>query len=346
MTILNFGNWRVVINRKSDIMSDKISIIIPTYNAERTIARCVNSIQEQTYSDLEIIIVNDGSKDSTERIVHLLKKNDERIKLITIPNGGVSHARNVGIENATGDYITFVDSDDYIDSDMYECLLEVAKEYDVKIVHCSYKNVSENEKINSVVGDTGKIITQNHDEAMSCILEGKLFAGGLWNKLFDVELFDEIRLEENIKFNEDVLANYQLFDKVGKSVFIDRAFYNYVAMESSSTHAANSVEKEEQCLFVSEKMCKFSEGKSYKYISERRVSSNLLQVYRAYIFSKQSQENKKRIMSRILEYKARGFYNNRREKTLYVSYRYFPCLFKLAFGIYDKVRIKKLDPNL
>jgi len=146
MTILNFGNWRVVINRKSDIMSDKISIIIPTYNAERTIARCVNSIQEQTYSDLEIIIVNDGSKDSTERIVHLLKKNDERIKLITIPNGGVSHARNVGIENATGDYITFVDSDDYIDSDMYECLLEVAKEYDVKIVHCSYKNVSENEK--------------------------------------------------------------------------------------------------------------------------------------------------------------------------------------------------------
>lgn len=118
---------------------DKISVIVPAYNCQDTIERCINSIQKQTFNNLEIIIVNDGSSDNTEAKIKELQDKDGRIIAISIPNGGVSHARNTGIDKASGDYITFVDSDDYIDEEMYECLYNLIKEYNVQIAHCSYK---------------------------------------------------------------------------------------------------------------------------------------------------------------------------------------------------------------
>ena len=115
-------------------MSPKISVIVPAYNAEKTIERCLKSILKQTYHNLEVIVVNDGSKDSTELILSRIEKNDVRVHLITIENGGVSHARNVGIDNASGEYITFVDSDDYIDEEMYTSLMELIQKYDIGII--------------------------------------------------------------------------------------------------------------------------------------------------------------------------------------------------------------------
>ena len=99
-------------------MTGLISVIVPAYNAEKTIEKCINSISCQTYENLEIIVINDGSKDTTEEIVSKLAKTDNRIKLITIPNGGVSHARNTGLEYVTGDFVTFADADDTIESGM------------------------------------------------------------------------------------------------------------------------------------------------------------------------------------------------------------------------------------
>ncbi len=324
----------------------KISVIIPAYNAEQTIERCISSIQNQTHKNLEIIVVNDGSTDSTEDIVKYLQLCDERIKLISIPNGGVSHARNVGIYNATGDYIAFVDSDDYIDSDMYECLIDIAKKYNIKISHCSYKNVDENNNIFSIVGNTGNIIELTHDEAMSCILSGNIFSGGLCNKLYASELFIDVRLAEKIKYNEDVLTNFYLFDKVEKSVFIDKSFYNYVAYESSSTHSANALLSCQQLLFVSKEMQRLSKGKTYENSSKNRVATCLLNLYRSYIFSgKINKIEKKKVMLEILEYKSQGFYKSNREKILLFLYRYFPIVFKTFFGFYDKIRVKKLDPK-
>ncbi|RGS75650.1 glycosyltransferase family 2 protein [Ruminococcus bromii] len=95
-------------------MNSVISVIVPTYNSEKTIERCLLSILKQTYENLEVIVVNDGSSDSTETICEKMASCDSRLKVITIKNGGVSHARNIGIDNAKGDYITFVDSDDNI----------------------------------------------------------------------------------------------------------------------------------------------------------------------------------------------------------------------------------------
>lgn len=328
-------------------MSEKISIIIPAYNSESTIRRCVDSIRNQTYRNLEIIVVNDGSTDSTSEVVNEINNTDSRVKLISIPNGGVSHARNVGIENATGDYITFVDSDDFIDSGMYEKLVQIIKKYSVKIAHCSYKNVNESGVVLSVVGNKGKIVKQSHDEAMSCLLSGNLFAGGLCNKIYDITLFSDVRLDETIKFNEDVLANYCLFDKVEASVYIDEAFYNYVEVESSSTHSADYVMSGNQSLYVSKKMLELSTGKNYEEIAKNRVAVCTLGLYRAYIFSDDFSlnEEKKNIMTDIMSYKKQGFYHSKKEKTLVFLYKYVPHLFRGLFRLYDKIRVKKLDPE-
>lgn len=221
-------------------MSQTISVVIPAYNAKSTIERCVKSVLNQSYENLEVIVVNDGSSDSTETICEKMASCDSRLKVITIKNSGVSHARNIGIDNAKGDYITFVDSDDYIDKEMYKNLMDLF-DTNVDIVHCSYKNVDESGNILSVVGSKSKQIKMNHDEGMECLLAGKYFAGGLWNKIYRAKLFSNVRLKEDIKFNEDVLANYYLFDNANNTVYSDEPFYNYVACDDSSTHSANAL---------------------------------------------------------------------------------------------------------
>ncbi len=323
-----------------------ISVIIPTYNSEFTIEKCISSIQNQTYENLEIIIINDGSTDSTKEIVLKLQKNDNRIKIYNIPNGGVSHARNVGIDNATGNFVAFVDSDDYIDADMYECLINIIKKYDVKIAHCSYKNVDDKGNIISIVGGSGKIINQDHDTAITYLISGNLFAGGMCNKLYSKDLFEAQRLNESIKYNEDVLMNYYLFSMVNKSVYIDKAFYNYVVVVNSSTHSGDGVIASEQCLLVAEEIYQCSIGKTYENIAELRMAKILLNLYGAYIFLKKEKNDKNvETMKRILEFKSRGFYNSSRDKILIFFYRRLPNLFRIIFKLYDKIRVKKLDPK-
>lgn len=319
---------------------DKISVIVPAYNCQDTIEHCINSIQNQTYKDLEIIIVNDGSTDNTEQIISDLQSVDNRIKVFTIPNGGVSHARNTGIDNATGDYITFVDSDDYIDTKMYETLYSLIKEYNVKIAHCSYKNVDG--KAIVPVGDTGKITVQNHDEALKCLLSGRLFIGGLCNKLYNRILFNNIHLEESIKFNEDILANYYLFDKVEESVYIDRAFYSYVANETSATHTISSVVSRENVVMVARIIEKESIGKPYHIYAEKKLAYTLLDLYRAYLLNKDKSQKKEELKRELKDYKL--VYKSKNEKTTYYLAMYFPHICVFTYKIYDRIRVKKLDP--
>lgn len=321
---------------------DKISVVVPAYNCQDTIERCIKSIQNQTYNNLEIIVVNDGSTDKTETLLCKMQDEDDRIKVISIPNGGVSHARNTGIDNATGDYITFVDSDDYIDEEMYETLHNLLKKYDVKLVHCSYKNVNGKSIIS--VGNTGKITLQDHDEAMKCLLSGRLFSGGNWNKLYDKLLFSNIRFNEDIWINEDVLANFELFDLVDKSVFIDKSYYSYVVNCESATHSMKTNEGSEQVVYVAERMSEMSNGKSYKAEADYRLAYRLLGLYRAYILSNNPEERDKR-------YKVKGKIKqikkvfSIKDKINYYLLITTPYLYRIAFKIYDKKRVKQLDPT-
>ena len=328
-------------------MSPKISVIVPAYNAEKTIERCLKSILKQTYHNLEVIVVNDGSKDSTELILSRIEKNDVRVHLITIENGGVSHARNVGIDNASGEYITFVDSDDYIDEEMYTSLMELIQKYDVKIAHCSYCNDDSDGNVISAVGGQGKIVVQNHDEAICCLLDGKLFAGGLWNKMFEASLFCGCRLDETISHNEDILMNFLLFDQVDSSLYYDKPFYHYVAASNSSTHSANGLEARKQWLYVSRKILELSEGKSYKSKAEQKLAYSLLGVYRESIFydQKPDADIMKNLADEIDYYMRNGYLSRRNDRIQYWMLKHFPMIFVKSYSVYDILRKKKLDPE-
>ena len=145
-----------------------LSVIVPVYNGEKYIKDCLESIINQTYKDLQIIVVNDGSTDNTEAIVGEIADKDSRVQLINKENGGVSSARNVGLEYVNKDCITFVDDDDTLDLDMYEILMKYAEYNEYDIVHCGYKRI--NDETVKLVNGTNNIIKQTKNEALECIV--------------------------------------------------------------------------------------------------------------------------------------------------------------------------------
>lgn len=327
--------------------SKKISVVIPSYNSSATIERCLNSILNQTYENLEILVINDGSNDDSVEKIEKMQKQDNRIKLITIPNGGVSHARNVGIEESTGDYITFVDSDDYISEEMYEILMNIIFKYNVKIAHCSYRNVDSKGNIINAVGDKDRVIPQNHDDALECLISGKYFCTAVWNKLYDKSLFTNVRFDKGIKFSEDLLLNFKLFNKVEKSVYTDKPLYNYVCVEGSATHSAEKIRPEKEAVYVFDRILKISKGGGCENMCEIIYANKVLGLYKAYLFEndKKYKEEMKSTLCTIKELKKNGLYNSRRDKATIFLYKYFPGLFVLLYKIYDKIRVKKLDPE-
>ncbi len=325
----------------------KISVIVPAYNAEKTIDKCINSILKQTYDCIEVIVINDGSTDSTLKLLNEISNQDNRVKIITIDNKGVSHARNVGLKNATGELITFVDSDDYIDKDMYRELVSALNKYDADISICSYKNV-ENDCILSFVGknDDEKIILTS-DESIDFMISGRLFSNGVWNKIYKKELFNDIKFDESIKFNEDLLINFYLFRKINRSIYIDRAFYNYVAVSSSVTHSSNSLLASREFKLVADIIEKESKNCVYHKAALDRKSYMALGLYRAFLFSNSNlyKNEKKELLREIIGYKKAGVYNRRNDKLSVFLFKYFPHMYKIIFSCFDKVRIKKLDPD-
>lgn len=323
---------------------DTISVVVPAYNSEDTISRCVNSILNQTYKDIQLIIVDDGSKDGTKKTIEELKKHDSRIELISIPNSGVSRARNIGIEKARGEYITFVDSDDYIDETMYESLVNLILKYHVQIAHCSYQNVDETGTVINKVGDTGRVFLQTHDEALKYLLTDKLYCDSLCIKLYRRSLFKSIRLNETISFYEDVLANFMLFDQAKQSVFLDRAYYSYVSNKQSASHTKKGYQGTEQSLYVARQICQLSEGKPYEDYAKSKLALKTLTLYKDYIYYKDQNTciKRKNLRKEIKQYKK--YLDRRNDKIAYYLALYFPPLYKIVFNCYEKKRIKILDP--
>ena len=145
-------------------MSEKISVIVPIYKTEQFLSKCIDSIINQTYKNLEIILVDDGSPDNCPKICDEYAKRDNRIKVIHKENGGLSSARNAGIEIATGDFSAFVDSDDWIDSDMYESLVKLSDEYNADIAECGYRFIRPWKVENKILdgSNTCKTMIFNH----------------------------------------------------------------------------------------------------------------------------------------------------------------------------------------
>lgn len=211
--------------------NDKISIIVPIYNTENCLDKCIQSIINQTYLNLEIILVNDGSTDSTLTICKKYEKLDNRIKVINVSKNGVSSARNTGIKCATGKYIGFVDSDDYIDNDMFEILYNLLINNNADISMVSYRKIL-NKKLINKNNYNGEEIVYDKVEALKYLLINIEIENYVWNKLFKKELFENVEFPEGKKF-EDISTTVKLFEKSNKFVYKKVDKYNYIKRENS-----------------------------------------------------------------------------------------------------------------
>ena len=220
-------------------MDNKISVIVPVFNIESYIKRCVDSILSQTYPNIEIILVDDGSTDNSGHVIDEIAISNSSVKVLHKKNGGVTSARLEGVKIASGDWITFVDGDDYIEPDMYEVLMKNAIEHQADISHCGYQMVFPSRV--DYYYNTQKQIIQNNQKGLVDLLSGSFIEPGLWNKLYKAEIVSAVVkkniMDSSIKINEDLLLNYYFFRESKKSVYFDFCPYHYIVRMGS---AANS----------------------------------------------------------------------------------------------------------
>ncbi len=209
-----------------------LSIVVPVYNVEQYLVKCLDSILSQTLTDFEVIAIDDGSPDNCGKILDEYAQKDTRIRVIHKENGGVSSARNTALDIAQGEYIGFVDSDDYIDPDMYEYLVDSIKKSGCDIVICGYHEVSNDEIKDIKICEREALITSR--EGILGLIEDKTYRGYLWNRLYKRELFDGIRFPETVVM-EDLYVNHLLFEKVDKIHLLDKSLYYYIRREDSVT---------------------------------------------------------------------------------------------------------------
>lgn len=215
-------------------MNDKISVIVPMYNVEKYIAKCLESVMGQTYENIEIIVIDDGSTDGSLDICNSYAQKDSRLTVVHQDNKGVSAARNKGLELATGDYIGFVDSDDYLEPEMYSILMNLMKENDAEITACAYRKVSPDGTYDRDFGDDTINVYEGTDMFRAYITNPSV-SPAVGTKLYKREIFDGIRFIEGIIYEDkDVIS--RTFIKCQKGVFINKSLYNYRTNPDSLTH--------------------------------------------------------------------------------------------------------------
>lgn len=219
-----------------------ISIIVPVYNSEKHLCRCIDSILAQTYTNFELLLVNDGSKDNSGIICQEYAAKDFRIKVFHKVNGGVSSARNVGLDNAKGEWITFVDSDDWLDKEFLESIfIDNIKSVDLVISYA--KNINKNGKISSNKYQSRYINSNNID---TLFLENDFaWQTSPWAKLYKNELCKNIRFIENMHIGEDLIFLYTYTMKCNTIFILGENYYNYdISNENTLTRRIGFLEDE------------------------------------------------------------------------------------------------------
>ncbi len=241
-----------------------ISVIVPVYNVEKYLRKCVESIIEQTYPALEIILIDDGSQDDSPKICDELAVIDTRIKVIHQTNGGLSRARNAGIRASHGEWLVFVDSDDHVSARLCEAALESALKYDADITIFNLAKTYDG-KVIPIVDDGMKSGILDKMEAMRALNVDSI-GNYAWNKIYKRKLFDDIYFPDG-RMLEDIGTTYRLFDKAERISYVKDVLYYYVQHRDSIMHK-NSVQKVrdqfelryDQYLFLKERYERASES--------------------------------------------------------------------------------------
>lgn len=211
-----------------------VSIIIPVYNAECYLRQCIESVIAQTFEDWEAILVNDGSKDGSLAICQEYAAKDKRIKVIDKPNGGVSSARNKGLEVAQGDWITFMDSDDWLDADAFDVYYEAAQRTGADIVKTGYRRVSKNDNNKQNEGYAWQELTlADKSDALARLQETGYFTF-VCNMMVTSQIAKEVRFDESTPWLEDQFYGYECLLRADKITLLPKMVYNYRIHESGS----------------------------------------------------------------------------------------------------------------
>lgn len=211
---------------------EKISVIIPIYKVEAYLEKCVISVRHQSYQNLEIILVDDGSPDGCGELCDRFAEEDPRIRVLHKENGGLSDARNKGLDIATGEYILFVDSDDFIHPQMVEILYRNLQAAEADISVCGFLSVEEGEEVSLALSGESKTEVFEGEEVMHCLQHRNLLTVVAWNKLYKRSLFAELRYPKG-KLHEDEFLIHHLLHQCKRIVYTDGKLYYYLQRSGS-----------------------------------------------------------------------------------------------------------------
>jgi glycosyltransferase involved in cell wall biosynthesis len=227
------------------MIKPKISVIIPVYNVENYLCKCIDSVLQQTYSNIEIILIDDGSDDGSGIICDEYAKQDSRIVVIHQENSGLSSARNTGLDHATGDWIAFLDSDDWIQPEMYEILFHLAEDYNADISSCQTRFCRSGEA-EPIIYDDNAVSIFTSEEMINELLTQQKVRFEVWNKLWKRALIGDIRFKIG-QVSEDIYFDRVLFLKAAQMVHINRTLHNYLVDRPGNTNSSFKIAR--LCIF-------------------------------------------------------------------------------------------------
>ena len=287
-----------------------ISVIIPCYNAEIYIAKCLDSVLSQTYDNLQIIVVNDGSTDRTSELLSCYT-SDKRVKVITQQNSGVSAARNKGISEAAGEYLAFVDSDDYIEPTMYERLYIAMRDENADMAVCNF-NLVYNNKIDEKYSRINNEAVNIYDDVYAYFCKYCACPkpnNYIWTRLYKIEIIKNSGVKfEDFKIAEDSLVNFKLLPLLKRVVFINDGLYNYLQREDSTVRAiANKLNLADMYADMFDSLADYYKANDFKSFLEILSIYAFTRIRSVYFFSRLAGIDDKEIENNIIK----GF-NNRK----------------------------------
>lgn len=321
---------------------DLISVIIPVYNVEMYLNNCIDSVINQTYKNIEIILVDDGSTDDSANICDDYAKKDSRIKVIHKENGGLSDARNAGTKVSTGKYITFIDSDDYIEKDYVEYLYELLTKNKTNMSIAAYTVISQEKKINIGNGYTDKVLTT--EECLERMLCEYGFTISSCAKLYNKDLFKNVEFPKG-KLNEDNGTTYKLIMQCKEIAYGNKSVYNYYKRENSITTSKFNLKKLD-LIELTDKMCDEIENEypNLKDSTDKKRIASRFSILRQMLVNKLNNEEKlivKEIEKYIKQRKKDVLKNKkmgRREKFALITLMIGRGFFALSWKIYCKIK--------
>lgn len=327
------------------MQNDLISIIVPVFNLQNELSRCLDSILAQSYSNIEIIVVDDGSSDSSADLMRRYAEKDSRIKPVFQENGGVTSARLHGVREAFGRWIGFVDGDDEVEPDMYERLLKNAVAYHADISHCGYQMCFEDGRIH-YFHNTGLLAQQDKITALKELLSGSRIEPGLWNKLFHKTLFHSLLHGEavplDIKINEDLLMNYKLFSAAEQTVFEDWCPYHYIVRSASASRAKLNPHKIYDPIKVKEIIRQDSPVELHDAAQQAYINT-CINTYHALLMEGEEYKDDLRMVHELLVKEAGDFSLMGRKRELMANMiTHMPVLYRPIYAVYSRFFQKKI----